>query len=286
MAFLQPAPAPAQTAISAPALVTWDDACVTDVSADRSSLEVAMSGQRLTLVVKPQELRSTLARFGRGDRAKLQYAPSPDGNVLKAIAVKSYPVSNGGRIGVMAVTAAALAALTFFLLGRNPMALIRGVDNRYSNSQFQVAVWFFLLVAVYVAATVLRIGHGGAEFAGGVNIPQNVLLLSGFSALTFAAAKGITQGQLAAQRITKSAAPAAKFPTDLFCDDAGRVDMGKFQMVILTFLAVGVYVVQVFDFLRVVELHKQVTLPDVDTTILAAFGLGQGAYLTKKYVDA
>ena len=61
--------------------------------------------------------------------------------------------------------------------------------------------------------------------------------------------------------------------------------MADFQMVIITFLAVGCYLVRIFGFLGVVELHASISLPDVDTTILAVFGLGQGAYLSKKYVS-
>ncbi len=30
------------------------------------------------------------------------------------------------------------------------------------------------------------------------------------------------------------------------------------------------------------QTRRIVSLPDIDTTVLAAFGLGQGAYLTKK----
>jgi hypothetical protein len=36
--------------------------------------------------------------------------------------------------------------------------------------------------------------------------------------------------------------------------------------------------------LGTIEFVKPITLPDVDSTILAGFGLGQGAYLTKKAV--
>ena len=50
----------------------------------------------------------------------------------------------------------------------------------------------------------------------------------------------------------------------------------------VTLLAVGVYVVRVFVCLGQVELGGATLLPDVDRTILAAFGLGQGAYLAKQ----
>jgi hypothetical protein len=47
---------------------------------------------------------------------------------------------------------------------------------------------------------------------------------------------------------------------------------------------VATYIVLIFNFFGHVEYSKLITLPDVDTTILATFGLGQGAYLTKKAV--
>jgi hypothetical protein len=53
-------------------------------------------------------------------------------------------------------------------------------------------------------------------------------------------------------------------------------------MVVITLLAIGTYLALIFNFLGSTELLKTVDLPNVDTTILAAFGLGQGAYLTKK----
>lgn len=54
-------------------------------------------------------------------------------------------------------------------------------------------------------------------------------------------------------------------------------------MLVVTLLAVFVYLFQVYCFLGAMECIKVVQIPDVDTTILAFFGLGQGAYLTKKY---
>jgi len=53
-------------------------------------------------------------------------------------------------------------------------------------------------------------------------------------------------------------------------------------MLVVTLLAVAMYVVATFGFLALMDKLATVKLPDVDTTILSAFGLGQGAYLTKK----
>jgi hypothetical protein len=162
-----------------------------------------------------------------------------------------------------------------------------------------------------VAVVALRAWEGGLAFLGGVNLPQNLLLLSGMSALTFAAAKGITMRNIEkarssaraeartqnlvvedamreAEHKTKPAAGEAGTSgqgliANLVSDDQGDPDIGDFQMIVVTLLAVAVYIAQIYAFLGSMEKLRIVTIPDVDTTVLAAFGLGQAAYLTKKY---
>ena len=73
-----------------------------------------------------------------------------------------------------------------------------------------------------------------------------------------------------------------RFFRDLVQNDVGGFDFGDFQMLVVTFLAVAMYLILIFHFLGSIDFTKTLTLPDVDTTILAGFGLGQGAYLTKK----
>ncbi|HEY4920066.1 MAG TPA: hypothetical protein VII40_08185, partial [Xanthobacteraceae bacterium] len=69
--------------------------------------------------------------------------------------------------------------------------------------------------------------------------------------------------------------------TDLFTNDYGQVDIGDFQMAFITLIAAVIFVLQGFDFLG--DIPQGVTqLPDVDSTLLSTFGIGQGAYLIKK----
>jgi hypothetical protein len=63
------------------------------------------------------------------------------------------------------------------------------------------------------------------------------------------------------------------------------LDLGDFQMIIITFLTITIYIVQIVGYLGALSLHKSVILPDVDSTLLATFGLGQSAYLAKKFID-
>jgi hypothetical protein len=237
-------------------------------------------------------------------------------NVLKVFCTD---VASGGpeartRIWVLLVSALLCLLLYSLFTGFQPQRLMIGRDNRYSNSKFQITVWFFVLIATYVATLWLRVWYAGCEFIGGVNIPQNLLLISGMSVLTFGGAKAITTSKVNAAIAAGNTDPKNQanaqppnFLLDLTHDDGKaavnaqppvnaqpavvaqpvvppQLDFGDFQMLIVTLIAVATYLVLVFHFLGTIETSKVVSLPDVDTTILAAFGLGHGAYLTKKAV--
>ncbi|HEU4854062.1 MAG TPA: hypothetical protein VFS89_02105, partial [Nitrosospira sp.] len=120
----------------------------------------------------------------------------------------------------------------------------------------------------------------------GVDIPPNLLILSGISVLTFTAAKAITAGKVerAASEGKTDVKTSADIPqaTDLICDDSRRTDLGDFQMVVITILAVIIYAISAVEFMEQIEFRRVVTMPDVDATLLSIFGLGQAAYLGKK----
>jgi hypothetical protein len=178
----------------------------------------------------------------------------------------------------------------------NPLRFLIGLDNRYSNSQCQLVLWFGALAVIYVSAVVLRIVYLGWEFVGGVEATANVIALTGLSALSFGGAKVITTqkttsdsgpgvaqsipGQLLQPR--KTAALNPNLLTDLLQHDRGDADFGDFQMILVTLTAAGVYLISCFVFLGDLWPDRSVTLPDIDTVLLSTFGVGQGAYLVKK----
>jgi hypothetical protein len=108
-----------------------------------------------------------------------------------------------------------------------------------------------MVMVTYIAALWFRWREGGGHFIGGVDIPQNLLLLSGMSAFTFAAAKGIIIGKQETARAKAlkaglnpdDAAKKAKSPANadersflhnLLCNDKGDPDIGDFQMLMVT----------------------------------------------------
>ncbi|BCM90602.1 hypothetical protein IAD21_02456 [Abditibacteriota bacterium] len=161
-------------------------------------------------------------------------------------------------------------------------SLITGEDNRLSNSKFQTMLWFGATISAYTSVFLCRAFAPDWNYKGGINIPQNLLLLSGLSAFTFVAAKGITTNQLTGASKAPAESPSWR---DLFTNDAGHIDLGDFQMLLITVIAVVTFLWQINDFVRVIEYHAVISLPDIDTTILSLFGLGQGAYLMKKVVS-
>lgn len=303
------------------------EAIVESVASDQASLAVVSGGKLLQISVKTPELKPRLKDRQRGDILILELTDDKGEKALKGVSVKAIPVSRELRIVVLLMMTLAVVAFLRIFFTTDPRKFLVGEDGRYSNSKFQSALWFGVLLVTYLATLWLRWRVGGGEFIGHVGIPDNLLLLSGISALTLVAAKGVTtkkvedakrEAEEAARKpggtiagLLQAAAPSAeitaaietiqteaaqkakpgiqpaqrRFFSDLVSDDRGRPDIGDIQMVIFTLLAVGVYVALTFKFLGSIELLKTVSLPDVDSTILATFGLGKGAYIGKKIVS-
>ena len=293
--------------------------------------------KRLQIKVNDLGLRAKLKQYHAGDFVRVEIN---DNDELKDL---QGPWSvHVDRIPRFLVLAAASALVIFgfatAVTKGAPLKFIVGMDNRYSNSKFQLALWFWVVMSTYLATVALRVCHVGLDFLGGVNIPQNLLVLSGLSAITYGGAKAITTSKVnaamnpapvavgvapaatpapvavavvpgptpapaavvvthapTAAPVAVSVAPApnpdpknAQLPghesffKDLVQNDYGGFDFGDFQMIVVTLVAVGMYMTLIFHFLGSIEFLRATSLPDVDTTILAGFGLGQGAYLAKK----
>lgn len=182
-----------------------------------------------------------------------------------------------------------------FSCGKGIGSFFVGVDNRVSNSQTQLVLWGSTVFVVYLTTVILRIAYGSGDFPdmiGGVGIPSNLLALSGLSALTFGGARAVTASKQASAVVANAVNPAhqvsmkTRAPNpdfrDLFRNDAQEMDLGDTQMILITFIAIVIYALKAFFFLGHIEVTSTITLPDVDTTLLAGFGVGQGAYLAKK----
>jgi hypothetical protein len=211
-----------------------------------------------------------------------------NGGNLQDIVLTQAHIDPIARWVTLALVAGVWLILGLLLSRFQILQLILGEDGRYSNSKFQAVVWFSIVIVFYAAFVVLRGLRLGVDLMG-IGIPQNLLLLSGLSAFSFAAAKGITTAKVQdaqAQGVQqpKGGSGSKGLIIDLTTNDSNRLDLGDFQMLFVTLIAVGYYLVLAFAKLGALDATANPTLPDVDTTILASFGLGQGAYLVKKAV--
>ncbi|SCX86067.1 hypothetical protein [Nitrosospira sp. Nsp13] len=207
-------------------------------------------------------------------------------NSVKSLEWQSKSVGRAARWWSLIGAMAALYILAYIFTQGRPTALFLGTDNRYSSSKFQTVLWFSLVIGAYVAIVYHRIFAAGWSYVGGVDIPPNLLILSGISVLSFTAAKAITVGKVekAATEGRTDMKASADTPRmlDLVTDDSNRTDLGDFQMVAITILAVIIYAISAVEFMDHIEFRRVVTMPDVDATLLSIFGLGQAAYLGKK----
>jgi hypothetical protein len=222
-----------------------------------------------------------------GDGIKATYIRSKglealDGvNSVKSLEWQSKPVGRSVRWFSLIGALVLLWVIAFVFTRGRPAELFLGEDNRYSSSKFQTVLWFSLVISAYIAIVSHRIAAAGWSYVGGVDIPQNLLILSGISVLTFTAAKAITSGKIEGKPDLKGPATAPK-ATDLISTDDNKTDLGDFQMVAITILAVIIYAISAVEFMEQIEFRRVVTMPDVDATLLSIFGLGQAAYLGKK----
>jgi hypothetical protein len=96
-----------------------------------------------------------------------------------------------------------------------------------------IKLWFGLVISACIAIVSHRILAAGWSYVRGVDIPPNLLILSGISVLTFTAAKAITSGKVEkavteGRTEVKSSADAPQ-ATDLICDDFNRTILEIFR---------------------------------------------------------
>jgi hypothetical protein len=92
------------------------------------------------------------------------------------------------------------------------------------------------------------------------------------------AAQKVAAGEQANLPPPKTSAGQIQSPQRLSSslNDRGTADLDDFEMILIALAAAAIFLLTRTLF------ETQVTLTDVDTTMLSGFGLGQGTYLIKK----
>jgi len=240
-----------------------------------------------TLAVSDTDARNRIGAAEKDDVVTIGVDDPANPHTITKLVSIARPVSIYWRLLALGISAAILLLFASIATHWRPWRFMIGVDNRYSNSQSQLALWFGVAATVYLATVGLRMVLLGMDFIGGVGLTANVIALTGLSALSFGGAKMITAQKVADAEEKGIIAPKAKAAKanllrDLFTNDAGKVDLGDFQMILISLLASVLFLISCVHFLGMLALEPIITLPDVDSSLLAGFGVGQGAYLVKK----
>jgi hypothetical protein len=154
--------------------------------------------------------REKLKDMGIGSTVSLKASVSGDKRTLQTLEVPRIDSGAPLRFILIVVTVVVLFVLAGLAWGWSrrwrdrrlnpgklsdrfrPLDTFLGKDCLYSSSKFQAALWFALLIVTYVPAYILRWRAG---ILGGLSIPNNLLMMSGLSVITFAGAKAIKQSQ-------------------------------------------------------------------------------------------
>lgn len=163
--------------------------------------------------------------------------------------------------------------------------LFVGQDNRYSNSKFQMTIWIFLGIFSYVTFFFQRYFAGTdlMSFSSIISIPENLGILMGISAGSFVGAKAITSSQVSSGAITKLKAANPSL-LDLITDDNKVIDLGDLQMFAWTLIGALIYLLNFYRMWLYLDPSVEVSLPTIDSSILALTGVSQAAYMGKKLV--
>lgn len=167
--------------------------------------------------------------------------------------------------------------ILLILYQKKPIPWIyRGYDGATSTSKVQFFVWTIAALYAYLVIILdAYFNHGVTEMAPAV--PQNLILAMGLSAITTLAAKEVTSSYSEKGHVRKD----GEIKGGIFLNDDGYPDLSKIQLMAWTFIGIGIFILKVLN--SVLESSNiPSSLPDIDATLLALMGIGQGAYVGKK----
>lgn len=282
------APPPSATPATAEGVIQAIGVTPSRLGANSDQLTVLPTGAAgpVTLTVdRPADKQALDLGARPGDRIWLTVDDPVNPRQVVQITRIARPAPVAQRIIALAAAFAVVAGLAALATSGKPWRFVVGDDNRLSNSQTQLALWFGVVAVVYGATLILRAWFLGWDFMGGISMSVNVLAMTGLSGLSFGAAKVVAVQKDASATATGAVAPASaarpKF-TDLFLNDYGDADLGDFQMILISLAAAIIFACAGWQFLSLIDIVRTTQLPDVDTALLGSFGVGQGAYLIKK----
>lgn len=159
---------------------------------------------------------------------------------------------------------------------------IPGAAHPFSLSRFQMAWWFFLVIAGYVFVWLVTweldtitdsilalMGIGAGTALGAALIDTSS---SGTATSTTVASTATTETvtSISAPVPPKPPDPSQGFLIDILSDEAGGVSIHRFQMFAWTLILGLIFIASVY---------KDLSMPEFSTTLLGLMGISSGTYL-------
>src|SRR5271156_1529510 len=136
------------------------------------------NGKAYQVKVSEPALRAKLKQFHVGDHLRVELNELDQKDELKdllgAASASKEGICVANRLMVLGACALLLLGFATLVTRGAPLKFIVGMDNRYSNSKFQLALWFWVAMSTYLAVVAFRVWYAGWDFLGGVNIPQHL----------------------------------------------------------------------------------------------------------------
>lgn len=145
---------------------------------------------------------------------------------------------------------------------RSPVVMPPGAVAPYSLSRFQMAWWFFLVIAGY---TFMWMITGELD-----TISESILALIGIGAGTALGAAVIDAPPAPNAQPSPPPPPSEGFLRDILSDGLGSVSFHRFQMFAWTVILGMIFIISVWE---------QLSMPEFSATLLGLMGISSGTYL-------
>jgi hypothetical protein len=193
---------------------------------------------------------------------------------------------------------------------------IKSIDEFPSLANLQVFMWSVIIVFAFLTVYLVRVSGGVFDPPAGI-LPENILKILGISAVVPAASLGLNSykyGTAHAAYIDSIAVPLASSPTarrfralyTVYSDwssillEGGSSSITRLQMFVWTWIGIFIYLTVFFGYLYTLTLpdppppppppplpnpYNEVSLPDIDPTLVVLMGISQGSFVAGKVVS-
>jgi len=117
---------------------------VESAATDGTSLDIVPCPKAMPehMLVQDTGLQARVKALQKGDHVSVVVGGQDNQRLLQSLTVRTVSVGRGERVLALMISAAVVFAAALILTLLHPFKLIVGEDGRYSNSKFQMALWW------------------------------------------------------------------------------------------------------------------------------------------------